>query len=314
MLMRVTLLGITLSIIVLSLTFPGHRSFVSPSFLPDRSIYELQRSRILNLPSKKQSFGGKSWIAGVAVKCAPEAVESYLELSGYDKKVELQPLTAGFCNDVFSFHPESSNPSPEGKLVIKVFSPMAHIRATGDAEGLGVVDRMASERGLGPDVVLSHRNFTITTFVEGRTLEESDIHKGGASEALCRKLGVLVGKFHEIEGKGNRLLRSLEIMADGVGGERGAMWRKEISEVRALMVGMRSGVMCHGDLKPSNVMQEGGEGGTLKLIDFELSGGGWRGFDIYKLFRTGEKTSRTEGNLRAFLEEVRKAEIKASDM
>ena len=100
---------------------------------------------------------------------------------------------------------------------------MAHIRATGDAEGLGVVDRMASSLGLGPDVVVSHSNFTITAFVKGRTLTEGDVHEGGGSEELCRKLGVLVGKCHRMEGRGNRLLRSLEIMAEGVGGGGGAM-------------------------------------------------------------------------------------------
>lgn len=45
-------------------------------------------------------------------------------------------------------------------------------------------------------------------------------------------------------------------------------------------------VLCHGDLKPSNVMVEEGEK-SVKLIDFELSGVGWRGFDLYKMFRTG---------------------------
>ena len=55
-------------------------------------------------------------------------------------------------------------------------------------------------------------------------------------------------------------------------------------------------VLCHGDLKPSNVMVYDNE--VPKLIDFELSGVGWRGFDLYKMFRTG-KGSR-ESNMVEF--------------
>lgn len=105
---------------------------------------------------------------------------------------------------------------------------MAHIRAKGDEEGLGVVDEIASEMGIGPKVVVSHVNYTITEFVRGRTLEEGDVHRGEESRGLAKKLGRIVGELHRVEGKGNRLLRSLEIMADGVGRERGDMWRGEV--------------------------------------------------------------------------------------
>ncbi|GMH90114.1 hypothetical protein TrST_g1870 [Triparma strigata] len=61
-------------------------------------------------------------------------------------------------------------------------------------------------------------------------------------------------------------------------------------------------VLCHGDLKPSNVMvsKTSDKKISAKLIDFELSGVGWRGFDLYKMFRT-----RGEGsvqNMKTFVE------------
>ena len=76
-------------------------------------------------------------------------------------------------------------------------------------------------------------------------------------------------------------------------------------------------VFGHGDLKPSNVMycesfladgspseniSLGGMSNQIILIDFEMTGLNYRGFDMYKLFRTKQHTNNTDENMRAFAE------------
>mmetsp|Transcript_76059 Transcript_76059/g.217881 ORF Transcript_76059/g.217881 Transcript_76059/m.217881 type:complete len:236 (-) Transcript_76059:51-758(-) len=55
-------------------------------------------------------------------------------------------------------------------------------------------------------------------------------------------------------------------------------------------------VLGHGDFKPSNVIRDGGR---VTLIDFELGGPNYRGFDLMKVFRTALPAS--EDCLRHFL-------------
>jgi len=47
-------------------------------------------------------------------------------------------------------------------------------------------------------------------------------------------------------------------------------------------------VTCHGDMKPANIIRLGSQENSTVFIDFELSGLGYRGYDIFKLFRTDE--------------------------
>mmetsp|Transcript_27119 Transcript_27119/g.37858 ORF Transcript_27119/g.37858 Transcript_27119/m.37858 type:complete len:271 (-) Transcript_27119:145-957(-) len=64
-------------------------------------------------------------------------------------------------------------------------------------------------------------------------------------------------------------------------------------------------VLAHGDLKPANVMICEADGNVpeetvISLIDFELSGPNYRGYDIMKLFRKQPEEDRRE-NMRRFL-------------
>lgn len=69
-------------------------------------------------------------------------------------------------------------------------------------------------------------------------------------------------------------------------------------------------VLCHGDFKPSNIivptLTSASESRTevegIVLIDYELSGPGFRGFDFYKLFRTANKSGQCHDNMVAFVE------------
>ncbi len=84
----------------------------------------------------------------------------------------------------------------------------------------------------------------------------------------------------------------------------------EIAEMHALITPLGLPVVVgHGDLKPSNVMvlrdsECDAEGDNVcehvSLIDFELSGPNFRGFDLFKLFRTSNPTSRTQENFERF--------------
>ena len=73
-------------------------------------------------------------------------------------------------------------------------------------------------------------------------------------------------------------------------------------------------VLGHGDLKPSNVMAGAdapppGADEAVSFIDFELAGAHYRGYDLYKLFRTSGELSQPNlrAFLRAYLDEVRGA-------
>merc|ERR1712232_29647 len=52
-------------------------------------------------------------------------------------------------------------------------------------------------------------------------------------------------------------------------------------------------VLGHGDCKPSNIIMSQDPAGLAKLIDFELGGPNYRGFDLMKLFRTAAGPSKT---------------------
>ena len=58
-------------------------------------------------------------------------------------------------------------------------------------------------------------------------------------------------------------------------------------------------VRGHGDLKPSNVMRSTRRAAEVTFIDFELAGCHYRGYDLFKLFRTNGR--RSPDNMRTFL-------------
>ncbi|CAE7752295.1 unnamed protein product, partial [Symbiodinium sp. CCMP2456] len=73
--------------------------------------------------------------------------------------------------------------------------------------------------------------------------------------------------------------------------------RSEVALARATLEARAPGIVCgHGDLKPSNVLEHRGD---VRLIDFELGGPNYRGFDWMKLFRRPEGFQ--EEDLRHFL-------------
>ena len=59
-------------------------------------------------------------------------------------------------------------------------------------------------------------------------------------------------------------------------------------------------VLGHGDLKPSNVLRL--RRGGITFIDFELAGPNYRGYDIFKLFRTSKLPAASDASLLSFVE------------
>ncbi|KAH8066447.1 hypothetical protein JL722_889 [Aureococcus anophagefferens] len=60
----------------------------------------------------------------------------------------------------------------------------------------------------------------------------------------------------------------------------------------------RADVLGHGDFKPSNVLLHDG---AAVFIDFELAGPNYRGYDIFKLFRTNEMAPASDAELLRFI-------------
>mmetsp|Transcript_24918 Transcript_24918/g.44312 ORF Transcript_24918/g.44312 Transcript_24918/m.44312 type:complete len:216 (+) Transcript_24918:434-1081(+) len=72
-------------------------------------------------------------------------------------------------------------------------------------------------------------------------------------------------------------------------------WEKVLADDQNFPV-----VLAHGDLKPANAMTTD-DGSDVFLIDFELSGPNYRGYDIMKLFRKQQPLEVQEASMRSFL-------------
>merc|ERR1712224_380872 len=89
----------------------------------------------------------------------------------------------------------------------------------------------------------------------------------------------------------------------------------EISAARSLLERHRPVIVLgHGDCKPSNVIVSGEHSENVTLIDFELGGPNYRGFDLMKIFRTAGGPSRPcmVHFLRSYLASLRRPTNKAA--
>ena len=158
----------------------------------------------------------------------------------------------------------------------------------------------------------------------------SDNAKFGDGRILCEKIGAKLAQLHgtpipsnspianEVD---NMLWRTLDAMLDFVGEdgpipeavlEAGWTHDRLCQEVQTMKQTLDAldlpQVLCHGDFKPSNivVVNDDSSGcssgvGEIVLIDYELSGPGYRGFDFYKLFRTADPSRQNDDNMAAFV-------------
>lgn len=215
-----------------------------------------------------------------------------------------EALTVGFANDVLATERDGL------KVVVKRYTELAYLRT--DASAVGVVDLHASKHGLGPRVLHSSQPGIVQERLPGRTLEEADMH-GGDCELLVQ-VAKTIASFHALPVPepcaGEPMLwRALDKMMEAVARQPHLMpagvpgisaLRREITIARRAVEHRQPCVVLgHGDCKPSNIVVSCAQPEVATLIDFELSGPNYRGFDLMKLFRTASGFS--EDRMRAFM-------------
>ena len=160
---------------------------------------------------------------------------------------------------------------------------------------------------------------------------------GSDGRILCEKIGAKLAQLHftplasdrsvvaaNVETDNNMLWRTLDAMLDFVGNDEpipsavlDAGWThaRLYDEVRSMrrtldMLDLPPAVLGHGDFKPSNIMvvdsdpnlsSKAETESAVVLIDYELSGLGYRGFDFYKLFRTADPATQHQDTMVAFI-------------
>mmetsp|Transcript_50997 Transcript_50997/g.95454 ORF Transcript_50997/g.95454 Transcript_50997/m.95454 type:complete len:325 (-) Transcript_50997:147-1121(-) len=210
-------------------------------------------------------------------------------------------MTAGFANYVW-------RTSWEGReLVVKCFTDLVYLRI--DRHAVGAIDVLAGQCGVGPKVHSCGQNGLVMDYLPGRTLQEADIHAGNQRLLACiaEQLQLLhrqpIPKAAFGEPMLWRTMDKMLLVAEGCPELLPSSIpslpeiREEVGRAREAVEALSPGLVCgHGDFKPSNVIEYLGD---VRLIDFELGGPNYRGFDWMKLFRRPE--GFLEEDLRHFL-------------
>merc|ERR1712217_595561 len=206
-----------------------------------------------------------------------------------------EPLTVGFANHVWATERHGL------EVVVKSYTELANLRV--DVAAIGCVDRLAGERGVGPRVLFSNPQGLVMERVQGRTLEECDLHRTDAH--LLGMVAQAIASLHklpvpEVCGSTPIVWRTMDKMIE-VAKRRPELWPQEmpspetvcgeVADSRRMLDGADFPVMlCHGDFKPSSVILATNED-CVTIIDHELAGPNYRGFDLMKVFRTDSQSS-----------------------
>jgi len=213
-----------------------------------------------------------------------------------------EPLTVGFANHVWATRRRGQS------LIVKRYTELAFLRI--DAEAIGSVDVHCGKHGIGPRVLYSGPQGLVEERLEGRTVEEADMHKDDAG--LLENVADVLAQLHQLPVpavcQGEPMLwRTIDKMLEAAG-RKPELWPQAMPSLDAITEEVRRAriavemhnypvVLCHGDFKPSNVILS--KTGKVQFIDHELAGPNYRAFDLMKVFRTAEKTS--ESSMEHFL-------------
>ena len=232
--------------------------------------------------------------------------------------LDIVELSSGFCNSVYLVETSAGE-----KQVVKLYSDLSLLRT--EKYQRGVIDVMASQSRLGPAVRWNTSEGIAHDFVPGRILEEEDLHtRQDVGEASAK----LIAKFHSLETPPEfdadepLLWKWLKRMLDEIETSENEnvlpvdflTLRAEVERVSSIIRDRENAcvVLAHGDLKPSNVIMTQRDALEVQLIDLELSGPNYRGFDLMKLFRTTPQRY-SEEHFRNFLKVYCK-EMKVDDV
>jgi thiamine kinase-like enzyme len=259
----------------------------------------------------------------------------------FDVGYDCQTLGRGFCNWVYRVTPTAAptkdGPAAAAAVVVKVFSDLARVRVPDDV--LGSIDVLASDHDIGPRVLHRGRNGIVMEHIDRAVLTEEDVHGMTKRDGLmlCEAIGSKLARLHStpipsnlpmVKEVDNMLWKTLQAMLDFVGDDAPippavlkSGWthdrlRQEVQSMRQQLDALDLPVvLCHGDFKPSNILvidyhisSDGRKIGDVVLIDYELSGPGYRGFDFYKLFRTANSAVQNDENMVAFVRSYLRSE------
>jgi 3-dehydroquinate synthase/2-deoxy-scyllo-inosose synthase len=207
-------------------------------------------------------------------------------------------------------------------VVLKHYSEADFVRV--DPESIGSVDVLCGQHRIGPAVRYSSPQGLAMQRLVGRTLQEADMHHGDFQ--LLQDVAEVLAKLHRLPVpaacRGEPMLwrtinKNLEVAA-----RRPELWAEavpgldvvclELNRIR-MVIELRECpiVLCHGNLKPSNVFLRENpvkrlaglsndlwkcvfdfSGDSICFIDHELGGPNYRAFDLMKVFRTDGKSSQ----------------------
>lgn len=244
--------------------------------------------------------------AGDAGGDAEELIRRVLKDDADDKnQLAFSELSFGYCNSVYLVHRSSLEP-----VVVKLYSDLSVLRT--EPEQRGSIDKLAENAGLGPRVLSNSDVGIAHAYLKGRVLQEVDMHTRADVGVAAANL---VSSFHSLPVPSSfdvdtpLLWKWLERMLDEIGASGHVdtlpdsvnfqILRKEVDRMATAVKGGHTAgggivelgvVLAHGDLKPTNIMLVNENPVEVLLIDLELSGPNYRGFDLMKLFRTNPET------------------------
>jgi ethanolamine kinase len=298
----------------------AHHHHVLAGSVPSASAAGKQTWRRRPCPARRGPPGQVRRHAGDATRADDADYEALIRrVLDVDDETELtcSELSNGYCNSVHLVQKPNEEP-----VVVKLYSDLSLLRT--EPSQRGILDKSADDAGLGPAVLSSTQEGIAHSFFQGRVLEERDLHTRADVGAAAAKL---VADFHslpvppEFDATRPLLWTWMDKMLDEIASEnvdclpdavslqalRGEVDRMaEAVQGQAASSAAMSVVLAHGDLKPANVMLVSEDPVVVKLIDLELAGPNYRGFDLMKLFRTNPETY-SDAHFVAFLAEYCRA-------
>eukprot|EP00928_Gymnodinium_smaydae_P021434 TRINITY_DN1835_c1_g3_i1.p1 TRINITY_DN1835_c1_g3~~TRINITY_DN1835_c1_g3_i1.p1 ORF type:complete len:351 (+),score=26.20 TRINITY_DN1835_c1_g3_i1:31-1083(+) len=214
------------------------------------------------------------------------------------------PLSGGTSNELFKLERSDGSNSEVTAVVIKLFGAWTKIRS--DPLVGASVNRVASTLGIAPRVYSAGSDGICQESLQGVVLEKSDFSRPTAQ--LLHSITSILATLHRaqipielrhVERKDAVLLSQFRNMLRYMKSMPSKPLPNGVvaSEIEDAYLHLEDTLLsldlplelCHADMKPANIISlacAGEQDGTtrLSLVDFDLSGPSFRGYDLYKPF------------------------------